>query len=99
MYKSDDTMVSHPPHYQSETGLEVIDVIEAFTSDLKGIEATDTGNIIKYICRWKNKNGLQDLKKAMWYLSHLIEHVERLDKENALRSAINGINSIKKESN
>ena len=39
-------MVSHPPHYQSSTGLEAIDVIEAFTSDLKGIEATDTGNVI-----------------------------------------------------
>ena len=48
MYESDDKMVSHPSHYQSETGLEVIDVIEAFTFDLKGIEATDTGNIIKY---------------------------------------------------
>ena len=47
MYESDDKMVSHPSHYQSETGLEVIDVIEAFTFDLKGIEATDTGNIIK----------------------------------------------------
>lgn len=55
MYESDDKMVSHPSHYQSETGLEVIDVIEAFTFDLKGIEATDTGNIIKYACRWKNK--------------------------------------------
>lgn len=43
MYESDDKMVSHPSHYQSETGLEVIDVIEAFTFDLKGIEATDTG--------------------------------------------------------
>lgn len=63
MYESDDKMVSHPSHYQSETGLEVIDVIEAFTFDLKGIEATDTGNIIKYACRWKNKNGIQDLKK------------------------------------
>ena len=62
MYESDDKMVSHPSHYQSETGLEVIDVIEAFTFDLKGIEATDTGNIIKYACRWKNKNGIQDLK-------------------------------------
>ena len=61
MYESDDKMVSHPSHYQSETGLEVIDVIEAFTFDLKGIEATDTGNIIKYACRWKNKNGIQDL--------------------------------------
>ena len=58
-----DTMVNHPNHYQSETGLEVIDVIEAFTFDLKGIEATDTGNVLKYMCRWKAKNGLQDLKK------------------------------------
>lgn len=86
MYKSNDDMVSHPSHYQSENGLEVIDVIEAFTFDLKGIEATDTGNIIKYICRWKKKNGLQDLKKAMWYLNHLIEHVEKMDKENTPRS-------------
>jgi len=82
MYESDDELVSHPSHYQSETGLEVIDVIEAFAFDLKGIEATDTGNIIKYICRWKNKNGLQDLKKARWYLEHLIEHVDKLEKEN-----------------
>lgn len=73
-------MVDHPPHYQSETGMEVIDVIEAFTFDLKGIEATDTGNIIKYICRWKGKNGLEDLKKARWYLNHLINHIENLAK-------------------
>lgn len=75
-------VVNHPPHYKSELGLETIDVIEAFTFDLKGIEATDTGNIIKYICRWPHKNGLQDLKKAKWYLEHLINHVEKLEKEN-----------------
>lgn len=75
-------MVNHPSHYKSATGLEAIDVIEAFTFDLKGIEATDTGNIIKYICRWKNKNGLQDLRKAQWYLNHLIAHVEKMEKEN-----------------
>ena len=69
-------------HYQSETGLEVIDVIEAFTFDLKGIEATDTGNIIKYACRWKNKNGIQDLKKIMWYTQHLIDHLEKIKEEN-----------------
>lgn len=40
-YETDDKMVSHPPHYQSEKGLEVIDVIEAF-------------NAIKYICRLIN---------------------------------------------
>lgn len=82
MYESDDKMVSHPAHYQSETGLEVIDAIEAFTFDLKGIEAVDTGNVIKYICRWKHKNGVQDLKKCMWYLQHLIDHEEKLEKEN-----------------
>lgn len=82
MCKSSDKMVSHPAHYQSETGLEVIDVIEAFTFDLKGIEATDTGNVLKYMCRWGAKNGLQDLEKAQWYLTHLIEHVKKLEKEN-----------------
>ena len=74
-------MVNHPGHYISETGLETIDVIEAFTFDLKGIEATDTGNVLKYMCRWKSKNGLEDLKKAQWYLNHLINHVEKLEKE------------------
>lgn len=77
-----EDMVNHPSHYMSETGMEVIDVIEAFTFDLKGIEATDTGNIIKYICRWKNKNGVQDLEKAKWYIEHLIKHVKNLEKEN-----------------
>lgn len=76
-YESDDKMVSHPGHYQSAAGLEVIDVIEAFTADLKGVQATDTGNVIKYICRWPHKNGIQDLKKAMWYLQHLINNVEK----------------------
>lgn len=81
MYESDDVAVSHPKHYQSKTGLEVIDVIEAFTDGLEGIEATDTGNIIKYACRWKEKNGVQDLKKIMWYTQHLIEHMEKKEKE------------------
>ena len=70
-------MVNHPPHYQSKNGLEVIDVVETFTDGLNGIEATDTGNVIKYICRWSHKNGLEDLKKAQWYLNHLIERVEK----------------------
>ena len=82
MYETKDPMVSHPSHYLSNNGLETIDVIEAFTSDLKGIEAVDTGNVIKYICRWKNKNGLQDLKKSMWYLQHLIDHVEKENDKN-----------------
>ena len=70
-------LVNHPEHYLTKNGLETIDVIEAFTDGLVGIEATDTGNILKYICRWKKKNGLQDLQKALWYLNHLINHVEK----------------------
>ena len=81
-YESTDVMVSHPSHYQSEHGLEVIDVIEAFTSDLKGIKATDTGNIIKYACRWNKKNGIQDLEKILWYTTHLINHLK--EKESKL---------------
>ena len=35
------------------------------------------GNILKYICRYKSKNGLQDLLKAKHYLDILIEHEQR----------------------
>lgn len=73
--------VNHPPHYQTKNGLETIEVIEAFTENLHGIEATDTGNIIKYACRWKQKNGVEDLKKIVWYANHLINHLEKDDVE------------------
>lgn len=72
-----DKMVSHPSHYQSKSGLEVIDVIEAFTD----VESYAAGNVIKYVCRYKNKNGVQDLEKAMWYLQYLIEYLEKKDEE------------------
>lgn len=68
-------MVNHPEHYQSGK-IETIDVIEEFTKDLKGIEASDTANIIKYACRWKQKNGVEDLRKLVWYANHLINHIE-----------------------
>lgn len=74
-------MVNHPEHYISKKGIETIDVIEAFTEGLVGIEATDTGNIIKYICRWHTKNGIEDLYKAQWYMNHLINHLEVKENE------------------
>lgn len=79
MYESKDKMVSHPNHYQSKSGLEVIDVISAFTEDLSGMEAIATGHAIRYILRWKLKNGVQDLEKAMWYIQYLIDHVKDSD--------------------
>lgn len=80
--KQKEDMVNHPPHYQSGSGLEVINVIEAFTDGLNGIEATDTGNIIKYACRWKKKNGIQDLEKIVWYANHLIDYLKKKEGEN-----------------
>ena len=75
-------MVNHPKHYQAKNGMEAIDVIEAFTDGLNGIEATDTGNIIKYALRWNEKNGIEDLKKIVWYANHLINHLEKQDAQN-----------------
>ena len=74
--KPTNDMVNHPSHYKAKNGMEVIDVIEAFTANLNGYEASHTANVIKYICRWKEKNGLEDLKKAQWYLNRLIKNIE-----------------------
>ena len=76
-YESTDRMVSHPDHYQGKNGIEVIDVIEAFTTGLDGIFATDTGNIIKYACRWNSKgNPIQDVEKIIWYATHLLNKLK-----------------------
>ena len=73
--------VNHPAHYKTKNGLETIDVIDAFTDGLVGTEAVCTGNILKYVCRWKKKNGVEDLKKAQWYLNHLISILEGAESE------------------
>jgi hypothetical protein len=71
----DEDPVNHPNHYVQD-GIETIDVIKAWTKGLDGIIATDTGNVIKYISRWNKKNGIEDLRKAQWYLNHLIKEME-----------------------
>ena len=67
--------VNHPSHYMAN-GLETIDVIEAFSEGLTGAEAFYIGNVVKYISRWKKKNGLEDLEKAKWYLDKLICNIK-----------------------
>jgi hypothetical protein len=63
-------MVNSPPHY-NQAGIECIDAIRAATGD--GYEYYLQGNIIKYLWRYRYKNGVQDLEKAQWYLQKLIE--------------------------
>ena len=63
-------MVNSPAHY-NEANIETIDIIQSVTGD--GFETYLQGNILKYICRYKYKNGVEDLEKARWYLNRLIE--------------------------
>ena len=65
-----EDMVNHPPHY-NQSGIECIDAIKAATGD--GFEYYLLGNIIKYVWRYPYKNGVEDLKKADFYLDRLIE--------------------------
>lgn len=64
-------MINKPRHYK-QGKVECIDAIEAAVIGLEGIESHCTANIIKYLWRWKWKNGVEDLKKARWYLNKLI---------------------------
>ncbi len=73
-YANKPDMVNSPPHY-NQAGIECIDAIRAATSD--GYEYYLQGNIIKYLWRYRYKNGVEDLKKAQWYLEKLIEERNR----------------------
>jgi hypothetical protein len=63
-------MVNSPPHY-NKAGIECIDAIRAATGD--GYEYYLQGNIMKYLWRYRYKNGVEDLQKAQWYLDKLVE--------------------------
>lgn len=63
--------VNHPQHYNAGK-VECIDALEAATINLTGIQAFCTANAIKYLWRWKKKGGVEDLRKARWYLDKLI---------------------------
>ena len=68
-------MVNEPPHYK-QARFETIDVIEDSVRDLEGFIAVYVGHILRYVIRHPYKNGLQDLKKAQWYLNRLIMKME-----------------------
>lgn len=62
--------VNRPRHYTSRD-IEVIDIIEAWEMNFH------LGNVVKYVLRHKEKNGLEDLKKARWYLDREITKQEK----------------------
>lgn len=59
--------IDHPQHYGGDTPYEAIKVIEAWHLGFCD------GNVVKYISRWRDKGGIDDLLKARWYLDRFIE--------------------------
>ena len=68
-------VVNHPSHY-TKGRIECIDAIDSATTGKSGIEAVCVANIIKYLYRYEEKNGLEDVKKAKWYINKLISELE-----------------------
>ena len=64
----------NPAHYRKGE-IECIEAIKAATVGKSGIEAVCTANVIKYLWRYEEKNGVEDLRKARWYLDRLIKEV------------------------
>lgn len=73
--------VNHPSHY-TQGGIECIDALKAATIGKTGIEAVCVANVIKYLWRYEEKNGLEDVKKAQWYIKRLIQELEYKKKNN-----------------
>jgi len=67
--------VDHPSHY-NQGGVETIDYLESTLTDSE-LVGFMKGNVIKYVSRERYKNGVEDLKKAKWYLDRLIEYIEK----------------------
>lgn len=68
--------VNNPAHYNSGK-VECIDALDSATVNKTGIEAICVANIIKYLWRYEQKNGVEDVKKAQWYINRLIEVLEK----------------------
>lgn len=75
IYDANPEMVHHPAHY-NQGKVECIDAMAAATVNKRGIEAICVSNVIKYLFRYETKNGLEDVKKAQFYLNRLVDELE-----------------------
>ena len=67
--------VNHPNHY-TQGSIETIDYMESCLTEEEFCGGCKM-NILKYVSREKFKNGLEDLRKARWYLDRLISYLEK----------------------
>ena len=73
-------MVNHPPHYQSDSGIECIDAIRAALGSA-GFIAYCRGNAMKYV--WREKiNAAEDLRKAAFYLDRAASELEQRNEQS-----------------
>ena len=72
--------VNHPGHY-CQGGIECIKAIEASMTP-EEFQGYCKGNVMKYVWRFREKNGLEDLKKAQVYLGWMIESKEKQEQQN-----------------
>jgi hypothetical protein len=70
----------NPDHYKHGE-VECIDALKAATVNKIGIEAVCVANVIKYLWRFEYKGGIDDVRKAQWYLNRLIEEMEKNDRQ------------------
>ena len=69
-----EDIVNHPKHYTTHpSGIECIQITEHMNFNI--------GNVIKYLWRTDHKNGLEDLKKAQWYLNREVKRLEGKEQE------------------
>ena len=66
--------VNHPAHYEQSCSLECIQVME-LVFGANAVRGFCLCNAFKYMWRHKNKNGLEDLKKAHWYMGYVQDYV------------------------
>lgn len=73
---------NNPKHYEWDLPVTTMEVVEEVCKEYKGIEAFYVANILKYIIRAKNKNGIDDIMKVKDYATRLYDHMFKKEKSH-----------------
>lgn len=97
--EENNSNVNHPEHYNGNTSLECIDCMRvAFGAT--AVYHFCLCNAFKYLWRYKNKNGKEDIRKAQWYLDYVKKDIDTVDilviepiitREKRLRNLLNSL--------
>lgn len=85
--------VSHPKHYEGNTSLECIECMKVIFGD-SNVYYFCLCNAFKYMWRYKNKNGEEDINKAGWYLNYVEHGIESSCVEVDIRQLYNRLHDL-----